>query len=72
MGCYDKFSKAIIGSGKKRLLTGAKVNEARIAAGKGPVGFINPVLYQHPEVFNDIKNGSNPGCRSEGFHAVDG
>jgi tripeptidyl-peptidase-1 len=49
-----------------------KINEARLAAGKGPVGFINPVLYQHPEVFNDIKNGSNPGCHSEGFHAVDG
>jgi tripeptidyl-peptidase-1 len=57
---------------KKRALTCIQINEARIAVGKGPVGFINPVLYQHTEVFNDIKNGSNPGCHSEGFHAVDG
>jgi tripeptidyl-peptidase-1 len=56
----------------KRALTRIQINEERIAIGKGPVGFINPVLYQHIEVFNDIKNGSNPGCHSEGFHAVDG
>jgi tripeptidyl-peptidase I len=55
-----------------RSLTCIKINEARIAAGKGAVGFINPVLYQHPEVFNDITNGSNAGCLSEGFHAVKG
>jgi tripeptidyl-peptidase-1 len=53
-------------------LTILEINEARYAIGKGPVGFINPVLYQHPEVFNDIKNGSNPGCHAEGFHAVRG
>jgi tripeptidyl-peptidase-1 len=53
-------------------LTIIQINEARSAVGKGPVGFINPVLYQHPEVLNDIKNGSNPGCHSEGFHAVKG
>lgn len=26
------------------------INEKRTQAGKGPVGFINPVLYEHPEV----------------------
>ena len=27
-----------------------RINEERIKAGKGPVGFINPTLYEHPEV----------------------
>jgi tripeptidyl-peptidase-1 len=48
------------------------INEKRLAAGKGPVGFINPVLYAHPEVLNDVANGRNPGCGSDGFEAVVG
>lgn len=48
------------------------INEERTVIGKGPVGFINPVLYENTWVFNDIKNGSNPGCGSQGFSAVDG
>ena len=39
-----------------------RIIEERIKVGKGPVGFINPVLYEHPEVLNDIVNGTNPGC----------
>ena len=31
-----------------------RIIEERIKAGKGPLGFINPVLYEHPEVLNDI------------------
>jgi tripeptidyl-peptidase I len=54
------------------MVTALKINEARLTAGKSPVGFINPVLYQNPQVFNDITNGSNPGCHSEGFNAVKG
>lgn len=49
-----------------------RIIEERIKVGKGPLGFINPVLYQHPEVLNDIKNGSNPGCGTTGFDAVEG
>jgi tripeptidyl-peptidase-1 len=49
-----------------------RIVEERIRHGKGPLGFINPVLYQHPEVLNDIKNGSNPGCGTNGFDAVEG
>ena len=49
-----------------------RINEERLAAGKKPVGFVNPVLYSHPEVLNDIKNGSNPGCGTIGFKAVEG
>lgn len=28
--------------------------------------------YQHPEVFNDIVSGSNPGCGSPGFPTAKG
>lgn len=48
------------------------LNEERLAQGKSTVGFVNPVLYQHPEVFNDITSGSNPGCGTEGFPAAEG
>lgn len=49
-----------------------RINEERIAKGKGTVGFVNPVLYQHPEVFNDITQGSNSGCGGTAFEAVEG
>lgn len=49
-----------------------RINEERIAVGKGPVGFINPTLYAHPEALNDITNGTNLGCGDGGFPAVKG
>ncbi|KAI3340166.1 peptidase S8/S53 domain-containing protein [Ustulina deusta] len=48
------------------------INGERIKAGKGPVGFLNEVLYAHPEIFDDIVEGHQSGCGTEGFHAVDG
>jgi tripeptidyl-peptidase-1 len=48
------------------------INEQRIAANKSPVGFINPALYANPQVLNDVTNGNNPGCGTEGFKAVQG
>ncbi|KAI9691946.1 MAG: hypothetical protein M1820_009654 [Bogoriella megaspora] len=48
------------------------LNEARLQAGKGPIGFLNPTFYAHPEAFNDIVNGSNPGCYTQGFQAQPG
>jgi tripeptidyl-peptidase-1 len=48
------------------------LNEARISAGKGPIGFLNPTLYAHPEAFNDITEGGNPGCGTNGFNAEPG
>ncbi|GAP88031.1 putative subtilisin-like protein [Rosellinia necatrix] len=48
------------------------LNEARIAIGKGPIGFLNPTLYRHPEAFNDITVGDNPGCGTGGFNATPG
>ncbi|KAI9060234.1 subtilisin-like protein [Trametes sanguinea] len=52
----------------------AAVNDARIAAGKSPVGWINPALYSSTfaNVFNDITTGNAPGCGTNGFYAVPG
>ncbi|KAL1966448.1 hypothetical protein VTN77DRAFT_4590 [Rasamsonia byssochlamydoides] len=49
-----------------------RINEERLAAGKGPVGFVNPVLYKNPQVLNDITNGTNPGCGTSGFATAPG
>ncbi|KAK7710335.1 hypothetical protein SLS64_005920 [Diaporthe eres] len=49
-----------------------RINEERIAVGKGPLGFLNPALYAHPEILNDITNGTNPACDEGGFYAVKG
>lgn len=41
----------------------AKINEARLQAGKSTVGFINPVLYAHrKKIMRDITTGGNEGC----------
>ncbi|CAK7273935.1 hypothetical protein SEPCBS119000_005913 [Sporothrix epigloea] len=48
------------------------INEERIAHYKPPVGFVNPVLYANPWVFNDVTAGSNPGCGTDGFPAAKG
>lgn len=48
------------------------INQERIAAGKGTVGFINPTIYANPGAFNDITSGSNSGCGTDGFAAVTG
>lgn len=50
-----------------------RIIDERIKAGKkGALGFINPVLYEHPEVLNDITKGKNPGCGTWGFEASKG
>lgn len=49
-----------------------RINEERLAAGKPTVGFVNPLLYAHPEVFRDVTVGSNPACKSDGFPAAPG
>ncbi|TFK48830.1 hypothetical protein OE88DRAFT_1634138 [Heliocybe sulcata] len=40
------------------------VNDARLAAGKGPIGFLNPAIYSplFAAAFHDITNGTNQGC----------
>jgi tripeptidyl-peptidase-1 len=46
--------------------------DERIAAGKGPLGFLNPTLYSNPQILNDITNGTNSGCGTAGLSAVTG
>ncbi|KAJ4490304.1 subtilisin-like protein [Lentinula aciculospora] len=50
----------------------ALLNDELMSNGKAPMGFMNPWIYAHPEAFNDIKNGSNPGCGTTGFPALEG
>lgn len=49
-----------------------RINEVRLNSGKGSLGFLNPTMYANPSMFNDITNGSNPGCNTPGFDAVPG
>lgn len=49
-----------------------RIVEQRIRAGKGSLGFINPVLYANPGILNDIVNGTNPGCGTVGFNTAPG
>ncbi|KAI1846330.1 hypothetical protein JX266_007535 [Neoarthrinium moseri] len=49
-----------------------RINDERLLAGKKPIGFLNQILYQHPEVFTDITVNNNPGCGTEGFQAAEG
>ena len=50
------------------------VNDARLSAGKAPVGFINPAIYstKFKKAWTDIKIGGNQGCGTPGFTAVTG
>lgn len=48
------------------------LNEERAIDGKGPIGFLNPLMYKNPGMFNDITIGSNPGCGTDGFPASEG
>ncbi|KAJ7723404.1 subtilisin-like protein [Mycena metata] len=50
------------------------INDARLAIGKKPIGFINPTIYSPAfrGAFNDITNGTNPGCGTVGFSTAKG
>jgi tripeptidyl-peptidase I len=51
----------------------ALVNDALIAAGKPPLGFLNPWIYKiGSQGFTDITSGSAVGCETAGFPAVEG
>ncbi|KAF5333534.1 hypothetical protein D9611_002701 [Ephemerocybe angulata] len=52
----------------------ALLNDARLALGKRPLGFLNPVLYQKGYAgLNDITGGhTNPGCGTTGFNSTEG
>jgi tripeptidyl-peptidase-1 len=48
------------------------LNEARLAVGRPPLGFLNPWLYSNARALNDITVGSNPGCGTDGFATAKG
>ena len=54
------------------------LNEARLKAGKPPMGFLNPFLYVHPHAFTDVTLGTNAiggghqGALPYGFAAAPG
>ena len=49
------------------------LNDARLAAGKTTLGFLNPFIYASASAFNDCTSGSNLGCLGVGgFPAVAG
>ncbi|CAK5263983.1 unnamed protein product [Mycena citricolor] len=50
----------------------ALINDRLLAAGRPVLGFLNPWLYANPQMFHDIKTGSNPGCGTDGFPATAG
>ncbi|KAI9509938.1 subtilisin-like protein [Russula earlei] len=52
----------------------ALINDARLSHDKGPIGFLNPLIYKDKfaDLFNDITSGSNPGCGTNGFPAAKG
>ncbi|KAJ6548429.1 family S53 protease [Mycena capillaripes] len=52
----------------------ALLNDELIAAGKSPLGFLNPFLYSPVgrAALNDVTDGKNPGCGTSGFNATVG
>eukprot|EP00045_Choanoeca_perplexa_P016098 m.212745 g.212745 ORF g.212745 m.212745 type:complete len:533 (-) comp17168_c0_seq6:80-1678(-) len=50
----------------------ALLNDQRLKAGKPLLGFLNPILYKHPEAFNDMTKGTNRGSGLHGFTAIAG
>ncbi|KAJ7628013.1 family S53 protease [Mycena polygramma] len=50
------------------------LNDLLVAAGKTPLGFLNPMLYSPTgrAAFNDTTSGNNPGCGTNGFSAGTG
>merc|ERR1712045_716346 len=51
----------------------ARMNGLRLAAGKPVLGFLNPLIYQNPDAFQDVEHGTNaPEGEKYGFKAVKG
>lgn len=52
----------------------ALLNDARLAQGNSPLGFLNPWIYSVADEggFTDVVKGSTTGCNTTGFPAVEG
>eukprot|EP00003_Mantamonas_plastica_P003124 TRINITY_DN1252_c0_g1_i1.p1 TRINITY_DN1252_c0_g1~~TRINITY_DN1252_c0_g1_i1.p1 ORF type:complete len:561 (+),score=225.24 TRINITY_DN1252_c0_g1_i1:350-2032(+) len=48
------------------------LNSERAKAGKGPLGYLNHLIYQNPQMFNDIVKGENNDGHEYGFQATKG
>ncbi|KAH8994686.1 subtilisin-like protein [Lactarius hatsudake] len=75
----------IILKGRERLVSGTSgsapivagiislLNDYLISQGKATLGFLNPWLYGTAmSGLTDITSGSNPGCNTDGFSAIEG
>ncbi|KAI1369941.1 tripeptidyl-peptidase 1 precursor [Xylaria arbuscula] len=73
---YDGKEGVISGTSASTPLTAgiiSLVNDARIAAGKKALGFLNPWLYSDGyKGLTDVTGGSAVGCGVDGFPAVEG
>merc|ERR1712046_542852 len=50
----------------------ALLNNERLTAGKSPLGFLNPFIYQNAAAFNDVTSGTNNAGFGAGFTAIKG
>ncbi|KAI9459844.1 subtilisin-like protein [Lactarius psammicola] len=49
------------------------LNDYQLSKGRPPLGWLNPFLYSFGRAgLNDITFGSNPGCKTRGFSAIEG
>lgn len=74
----------VIVSGRSELLSGtscsspmfagiiALINAQLIANGQATLGWLQPFLYAHPDMFTDVTSGSNPDGCCDGFEASAG
>ncbi|KAI1435429.1 tripeptidyl-peptidase 1 precursor [Xylaria sp. CBS 124048] len=73
---WDGLEGTISGTSASTPLTSgvlSLVNDALLASGKSPLGFLNPWLYKTGHRgLNDITSGSAVGCGVDGFPAVKG
>ncbi|KAK1240117.1 hypothetical protein MKX08_007559 [Trichoderma sp. CBMAI-0020] len=49
-----------------------RINDERLSVGRSTVGFVNPVLYENPQIFNDVTKGNTSICDSVAFEAAEG
>jgi len=52
----------------------AQLNNVRLNNNQPSLGWLNPFIYEHPECFNDVKDGSQNNCNAgtTGFETITG
>ena len=73
---YNGSSTGLIGTSGATQICAAVLgfaNDALLARGRPPLGFLNPWLYSNGyRAFTDVNNGSSFGCNTTGFPATEG